>query len=158
MSHDTDTTEKTTRRDYIGYGSAVLGGGLLTGCTGDGNRGNPGATTETATQTTTEDDSYSVSMTEYHDLEEIRTKLAEHEVASEITAVQEGNVYAQGARRQGPLLNLFQTEMTAKRLYPGQFGRWPGYVDGDPYPEISEEKRLFDRERVVDVINGNFES
>jgi ABC-type Fe3+-citrate transport system substrate-binding protein len=97
-------------------------------------------------------------MTEYHDLEEIRTKLAEHEVASEITAVQEGNVYAQGARRQGPILNLFQTEMTAKQLYPGQFGKWPGYVDGDPYPEISEEERLFDRERVTDVINGNFES
>jgi ABC-type Fe3+-hydroxamate transport system substrate-binding protein len=93
-------------------------------------------------------------MTAYHDLDEIRTKLAEHEVASEITAVQEGNVYAQGARRQGPILNLFQTEMTAKQLYPGQFGKWPGYVDGEPYPEIPSAEQLFDRQRVAGIING----
>jgi ABC-type Fe3+-hydroxamate transport system substrate-binding protein len=93
-------------------------------------------------------------MTEYHDLDEIRTKLAEHEVASEITAVEEGNVYAQGARRQGPILNLFQTEMTAKQLYPGQFGKWPGYVDGEPYPEIPSAEQLFDRQRVAGIING----
>jgi len=94
-------------------------------------------------------------MTEYHDLGEIRTKLAENEVTSALTAVQEGNVYAQGARRQGPILNLFQTEMTAKQLYPEQFGEWPGYVDGEPYPEIPEEERLFDRQRVADTINGD---
>ena len=94
-------------------------------------------------------------MTEYHDLDEIRTKLEEDEVASELTAVEEGNVYAQGARRQGPIMNLFQTEMTAKQLYPDQFGEWPGYVDGEPYPEIPDEEQLFDRELVADVINGD---
>jgi ABC-type Fe3+-hydroxamate transport system substrate-binding protein len=93
-------------------------------------------------------------MTEYHDLGEIRTKLAENEVTSEMTAVREGEVYAQGARRQGPILNLFQTEMTAKQLYPEQFGEWPGYVDGEPYPEIPESERLFDRQEVSDIING----
>lgn len=94
-------------------------------------------------------------MTGYHDLGEIRTRLEEDDVASEITAVKQGNVYAQGARRQGPLLNLFQLEMTAKQLFPEQFGEWPGYVDGEPYPAIPEEGQLFDRQRVADAINGD---
>jgi len=94
-------------------------------------------------------------MTEYFDLDDIRTRLEEDEAASELTAVQEGNVYAQGARRQGPILNLFQLEMTAKQLYPDQFGEWPGYVNGEPYPEISEAEQLFDRQRVADAINGD---
>ncbi|MEZ3117661.1 ABC transporter substrate-binding protein [Halobaculum sp. MBLA0147] len=94
-------------------------------------------------------------MTGYFDLGEIRSRLADHEVASELTAVETGRVYAQGARRQGPILELFQTEMTAKQLYPDQFGEWPGYVDGEPYPEIPAEERLFDRERVADVIRGD---
>lgn len=74
-------------------------------------------------------------------------------VASEITAVQEERVYPQGARYQGPILNLFQLEMTAKQLYPDVFGEWPRYESG-PYPEIPEDKQLFDRQRVADVING----
>jgi ABC-type Fe3+-hydroxamate transport system substrate-binding protein len=94
------------------------------------------------------------AMTEYHDLAEIRTRVAADEVTGALTAVQKGNVYAQGARRQGPILNLFQTEMTAKQLYPEQFGAWPGYVDGEPYPDVSEGERLFDRERVAAVVDG----
>lgn len=89
-----------------------------------------------------------------HNLDDIRSQLADNEVTREITAVQEGRIYAQGARRQGPILNLFQTEMTAKQLYPNQFGEWPGYVDGDPYPEIPAEEQLFDRQRVADIITG----
>jgi ABC-type Fe3+-hydroxamate transport system substrate-binding protein len=94
-------------------------------------------------------------MTEYFDLDEIRTRLEEHEITSEVTAVREGNVHAQGARRQGPILNLFQTEMTAKQLYSDRFGEWPGYVDGEPYPGIPEGERLFDRGRVADIVNGD---
>ncbi|WP_159369053.1 ABC transporter substrate-binding protein [Halorubrum distributum] len=94
-------------------------------------------------------------MTGYFDLDEIRQRLENDEVASEITAVQEGLVYAQGARRQGPILNLFQLEMTAKQLYPDQFGEWPGYVNGEPYPEIPESEQLFDRQHVADIINGD---
>ncbi|MFC6615818.1 ABC transporter substrate-binding protein [Halopenitus salinus] len=75
-------------------------------------------------------------------------------VASEITAVQTGRMYPQGARYQGPILNLFQLEMTAKQLYPDAFGEWPTYEEG-PYPEIPAEERLFDRQRVADAINGN---
>ncbi|RLM44043.1 ABC transporter substrate-binding protein [Haloarcula sp. Atlit-47R] len=93
-------------------------------------------------------------MTEYHNLDDIRSQLADDEVLRKMTAVQEGRIYAQGARRQGPILNLFQTEMTAKQLYPDQFGEWPGYVDGEPYPEIPAEEQLFDRQRVADIITG----
>ena len=75
-------------------------------------------------------------------------------VASEITAVKEARVYPQGARYQGPILNLFQLEMTAKQLYPDEFGEWPTYESG-PYPEIPAEERLFDRKRVADAINGD---
>ncbi|WP_370513643.1 ABC transporter substrate-binding protein [Haloarcula sp. CBA1130] len=93
-------------------------------------------------------------MTGSHNLDDIRSQLEHNEVTRDITAVQEGQIYAQGARRQGPILNLFQTEMTAKQLYPEQFGTWPGYVDGDPYPEIPAEEQLFDRQRVADIITG----
>nr|WP_195837585.1 ABC transporter substrate-binding protein [Halorhabdus sp. CBA1104] len=75
-------------------------------------------------------------------------------VAGEITAVQQARVYPQGARYQGPILNLFQLEMTAKQLYPDQFGAWPTYTEG-PYPEIDPEEQLFDRKRVADAINGD---
>ncbi|WP_193787484.1 ABC transporter substrate-binding protein [Natrinema gari] len=94
-------------------------------------------------------------MTAYYDLDEIRTNLEDDAATSDLTAVDEGTVYAQGARRQGPILNLFQTEMTAKQLYPDQFGEWPGYVDGEPYPEIPEDERLFDRQRVANIITGD---
>jgi hypothetical protein len=49
-------------------------------------------------------------------------------------------------------LNLFRLEMTAKQLYPDQFGEWPGYVNGEPYPE---DEQLFDRQRVADIVRGN---
>jgi ABC-type Fe3+-hydroxamate transport system substrate-binding protein len=82
-----------------------------------------------------------------------REMFASDPVASEVTAVKNDRVYAQGARYQGPILNLFQVEMTAKQLYPDQFGDWPRYEEG-PYPEIPEDERLFDRQRVADAING----
>ncbi|WP_253737606.1 ABC transporter substrate-binding protein [Halohasta salina] len=75
-------------------------------------------------------------------------------VASEITAVQDDRLYPQGARYQGPILNLFQLEMTAKQLYPDTFGAWPEYEEG-PYPEIPADEQLFDRQRVADIVNGD---
>ncbi|WP_049919810.1 ABC transporter substrate-binding protein [Haloarcula vallismortis] len=89
-----------------------------------------------------------------HNLDEIRSQLENDEVTRKLTAVKQGRIFAQGARRQGPILNLFQTEMTAKQLYPDEFGEWPGYVDGGPYPEIPAEEQLFDRQRVADIITG----
>ncbi|WP_281193769.1 ABC transporter substrate-binding protein [Halorubrum sp. F4] len=84
-----------------------------------------------------------------------RTAFEEDPVGSEVTAVENDRIHPQGARYQGPILNLFQLEMTAKQLYPKAFGEWPRYEEG-PYPEIPETERLFDRERVADAINGEF--
>ena len=35
MTDDVTEYEAPTRRDYVKYGGAVVGGGLLAGCTGD---------------------------------------------------------------------------------------------------------------------------
>ena len=88
------------------------------------------------------------------DMGELRATLESNAVASEITAVKNGRVHPQGARYQGPILNLFQLEMTAKQLYPDTFGAWPTYENG-PYPEIPADEQLFDRQEVADVIDGN---
>jgi ABC-type Fe3+-hydroxamate transport system substrate-binding protein len=84
-----------------------------------------------------------------------REALQDDPVASQVAAVQNGRVYAQGARYQGPILNLFQLEMTAKQLHPEIYGEWPTYEEG-AYPELPEEEQLFDRQRVADIINGDF--
>jgi hypothetical protein len=39
--------------------------------------------------------------------------------------------------------------MTAKQLYPDEFGSYPGYG------RLSEGERLFDRGRLADVVNGD---
>lgn len=87
------------------------------------------------------------------DMVAIRENLTDYSVAREISAVGDDRVYAQGARYQGPILNLFQLEMTAKQLYPDQFGSWPTYESG-PYPEIPADEQLFDRQQVADIVNG----
>ena len=87
------------------------------------------------------------------DMAGIRESLADHPVGGELSAVKNGRVYAQGARYQGPILNLFQLEMTAKQLYPEAFGEWPTYEEG-PYPEIPENERLFDRTTVAAAVTG----
>jgi ABC-type Fe3+-hydroxamate transport system substrate-binding protein len=88
------------------------------------------------------------------DMLQIREGLGNHAVGRELSAVQNDRVYAQGARYQGPILNLFQLEMTAKQLYPAKFGEWPPYAEG-PYPEIPEDEQLFDRQAVADIIAGD---
>ncbi|WP_135302581.1 ABC transporter substrate-binding protein [Haloarcula amylovorans] len=88
------------------------------------------------------------------DMVERRAAFEEDPVTSEIAAVKNDRVYAQGARYQGPILSLFQLEMTAKQLYPDVFGEWPTYEKG-PYPEIPAEEQLFDRQRVSNAILGN---
>ncbi|MFH5843372.1 ABC transporter substrate-binding protein [Haladaptatus sp. CMAA 1909] len=90
----------------------------------------------------------------YYDVAQIRKTLADHPVGSKLTAVKNDAVYPSGNPVQGPLMNLFQLEMTAKQLYPEQFGEWPEYENGDPYPEIPEDERLFDRQRVADIVTG----
>ncbi|SFR91078.1 iron complex transport system substrate-binding protein [Halomicrobium zhouii] len=64
---DDETTHTApTRRDYMKYGGAVVGGGLLAGCSGGGSNTTPASTaTETGAATeaaTPEDTSYTVTM------------------------------------------------------------------------------------------------
>jgi ABC-type Fe3+-hydroxamate transport system substrate-binding protein len=82
-------------------------------------------------------------------LEEQRKKLREDPVMSEVTAVQNDRVYPGGTAVQGPIVNMFQTEMVAKQLYPEEFGEWHGLG------ETPEEERLFDRQRVSDIVHGD---
>ncbi|ESP89418.1 ABC transporter substrate-binding protein [Candidatus Halobonum tyrrellensis] len=60
-----------------------------------------------------------------------------HEVASSLTAVEEGDVYRGGPLYQGPISNLVLTERGASQLY-------------------GVEEELFDRQRVADIVTGEF--
>ncbi|WP_121743334.1 ABC transporter substrate-binding protein [Natronorubrum halophilum] len=67
-----------------------------------------------------------------------------HPVGSELAAVQNGRVYRGGYLNQGPIHNLFLTERAAKQLFPEEFG------------DVTGDERLFDRQEVADIINGEF--
>jgi iron complex transport system substrate-binding protein len=60
----------------------------------------------------------------------------DHDVASELTAVENGDVYRAGPLYQGPITNLVLTERAAGQVY-------------------GVEEELFDRQRVADIVNGN---
>ncbi|ESP89970.1 ABC transporter substrate-binding protein [Candidatus Halobonum tyrrellensis] len=90
---------------------------------------------------------------DYYDVSAIREEIADHPVGGQLSAIENDRFYASADPVQGPLMNLFQLEMTAKQLYPEQFGEWPEY-DGGAYPEIPEGERLFDRSRVASIVNG----
>lgn len=80
--------------------------------------------------------------------EQTRDILESDPVTQEITAVQEGNLYVGGTDNQGPIINLFQTEMLAKQLYPETFGEWPGVG------EVPPDEELVDRDRLAEIITG----
>ncbi|WP_121821898.1 ABC transporter substrate-binding protein [Halostella salina] len=63
-----------------------------------------------------------------------------HDVASELRAVRNDDVVYGGMTYQGPIINLFQTERIAGSLYPDEFGG----------------EQLFDRQRVADIVTGEF--
>lgn len=94
-------------------------------------------------------------ITPFYDVAEVKKKIRNHTVGRKLTAVKTDCVYASVNPRQGPIMHLFNLEMTAKQLYPDQFGEWPGYVDDEPYPEIPKNEQLFDRQRVANISNGN---
>ncbi|WP_277552956.1 ABC transporter substrate-binding protein [Halobaculum limi] len=81
--------------------------------------------------------------------DDILGPLRDHPVASEVTAVANGRVYPYHEFEQGPVMNLFNTELLAKALYPERFGE-PTGMEAPP-----ESARLFDRERVAAVIDGD---
>jgi len=62
--------------------------------------------------------------------------MEDHDVASGLTAVQNGDVYRGGPLYQGPITNLVVTERAAKQVY-------------------DVEETLFDRERVAAIVNGD---
>lgn len=68
----------------------------------------------------------------------------------DLTAVQEGNVIRSGGQYMGPIVDMFSTEAVAKQVYPEQFGEWPG-----PVGELAEDEQLFDRQRLLDAVNGD---
>ncbi len=80
---------------------------------------------------------------------DILDPLLDDPVASEVTAIAEGRVYPFHEFEQGPVMNLFNIELLAKALYPERFGE-PTGMEAPP-----EEARLFDRQRVADIINGD---
>ncbi|WP_137290557.1 ABC transporter substrate-binding protein [Natronorubrum halophilum] len=77
---------------------------------------------------------------EYFDAE-IVSHLQNHNVASELRAVQNDRVIYGGVTYQGPIIHLFQLERAARGLYPDEFGG----------------EQLFDRQRVADIVNGEFQ-
>jgi iron complex transport system substrate-binding protein len=60
-----------------------------------------------------------------------------HDVASSLTAVKNGDVYRGGPLYQGPITNMVLTERAASQVY-------------------GVEAELFDRQRVADIVNGEF--
>ena len=78
-----------------------------------------------------------------------RELLADHPIGSELTAVENDDLYVGGTPYQGPIINMFQTEMAAKQLYPDEFGSYPGYGN------LSKSEQLFDRDRLAGIITGN---
>ena len=93
----------------------------------------------------------------YYDVGAIRAELSEHPVAGELSAVANDRLYPSANPVQGPIMNLFQLEMTAKQLFPERFGEWPGYEHGDDYPDIPADERLFDRDEVASIVAGGTE-
>jgi iron complex transport system substrate-binding protein len=89
------------------------------------------------------------------DAEQFREKfvapMENDDVGSQLTAVQEGRVLPGPTAEQGPLVNAFQTELTARLFYPEEFGE----LDFDAPLDVPEEKQLFDRQRVADILDGN---
>jgi iron complex transport system substrate-binding protein len=84
--------------------------------------------------------------------DDILAPLREDPVAGEVTAIAEGRVYPYHEFEQGPVVNLFNVELLAKALYPETFGE-PTGMTAPP-----AEERLFDRERVADIIRGETEA
>jgi hypothetical protein len=64
--------------------------------------------------------------------------------------VKNDRFYPGGTAFQGPIFNLFQIEIAAKQIYPDEFGEFNGVG------ETPEDERLFDRQRVADIVNGDF--
>jgi iron complex transport system substrate-binding protein len=82
---------------------------------------------------------WTVQMAEATFEEEFVAPLNDGPVTSELTAVANDRVFRGGTAEQGPMINLFQTELAAGQLYPEQFGG----------------EQLFSRERLSAALAGD---
>lgn len=71
-------------------------------------------------------------------------------VLSKVTAVRNDSIVPGPTWEHGPVMNFFNTEIITKALYPEQFGE---YVS---FNEPPENEQLFDRQRLADIIKGDF--
>jgi iron complex transport system substrate-binding protein len=67
-----------------------------------------------------------------------------------LSAVKNDNVVRTGGQYMGPIVDLFSTEALAKQVFPERFGEWPGSI-----ADVPENERLFDRQRLSQIINRN---
>ena len=77
--------------------------------------------------------------------------MQDHPVGSELTAVRNDRVLQGTYSESGPIGQLFDLELLAKQLYPEQFGDY----EGRETFLSSSSNTLFDRGRVLDIVDGN---
>ncbi len=95
--------------------------------------------------------SYGFSHATAQQFETSMQQMADDPIGSQLSAVENDRLYRGGTSYQGPIVNLFQTEIAAKQFYPGVFGAWEGL---DTLADESE--RLFDHREVANVVTGDF--
>jgi iron complex transport system substrate-binding protein len=141
MSRDDTAHGAPTRRDYVKYGGAVVGGGLLAGCTGDADSNATPETTETSsTEEGSEaaDSSYTVTM------EPVGT--VEFESVPERWAAYDG-AYADMAVALGQADGLTGIG-GANRYYTSVYDELPGVeFDRTPleqYPEVRTKEEFYE--------------
>lgn len=78
-------------------------------------------------------------ITDQYFQENVVTPLENDDVAAQLSAVQNDRVIYAGLTYQGPIIYLYQLERAAQGVYPDAFG----------------DDRLFDRQRVADIVNGD---
>jgi iron complex transport system substrate-binding protein len=81
--------------------------------------------------------------------DDVVAALQDDPVASEVTAVKNGNILPGNIIEVGPVTNLFNTEDIAKQLYPETFGEFEA-------GEYDEDERLFDRQKLADIVTGSY--
>jgi iron complex transport system substrate-binding protein len=93
---------------------------------------------------------YGLSHVSTEEFERRMDALREDPIGQQLSAVQNDRLYRGGTSYQGPIINLFQTEIAAKQFYPETFGEWNGLET-----LADEDARLFDYQRVADIVEGD---
>jgi len=94
---------------------------------------------------------YGFSHVSTAEFEDRMATMREDPIGQQLSAVRNDRLYRGGTSYQGPIINLFQTEIAAKQFYPEAFGEWRGLND------TPTDEQLFDRQRLADIITGVFD-